>query len=243
MASLHPPKYLELLRRSIDDMTALSTGNLDVAVSDCPGWKISDLLGHVGQVFAMVDAIVIPRSQVRVGPGDEIRPADGQDVLEWFAARAGSVLNTLENTDPSETLWTWSDRQDAGFYFRRMANEVAVHVCDLQRALSLPIEMDRSLACDGIDELYIDMMTGWAKRFGKTFPQGSLHLHCTDGEGEWLIVPSDERVVVTHEHAKGDVAWRGSAVALVLSSWGRANAGIEIYGDAEISDQWLNFAP
>jgi hypothetical protein len=45
-----------------------------------------------------------------------------------------------------------------------MANEVAVHVCDLQRALSRPVEMDRALACDGIDELYIDMMTGWAKR-------------------------------------------------------------------------------
>ena len=152
MASLHPPKYLELLRRSIDDMTALSTGNLDVAVSDCPGWKISDLLGHVGQVFAMVDAIVIPRSQVRVGPGDEIRPADGQDVLEWFAARAGSMLNTLENTDPSETLWTWSDRQDA--VDRRAAHERATrarrggHVrdrTDLQAPAALVLTLHRDL--------------------------------------------------------------------------------------------------
>lgn len=243
MASLTAPQYLESLRDSIDQLTRFSTGNQHVEVSDCPGWKVTDLLGHIGQVFAMVDAIVIPRSQVRVGPGDESRPTDGQDILEWFSVRSKSVLNTLENIDASETLWTWSDRQDAGFYFRRMANEVAVHVCDLQRALSLPVEMDRSLACDGIDELYIDMMTGWAKRFGKTFPDGSLHLHCTDGEGEWLIVPQDEQVVVTHEHAKGDVAWRGSAVSLVLSAWGRANTGIEIFGDSKISDQWLNFAP
>ena len=243
MASLTPQQHLELLRASIDEMTKLSMGNLNVVVSDCPGWKISDLLGHVGQVFAMVDAIVIPRSQVRVGPGDESRPAHGQDMLEWFGVRSHSVLKTLENIDPSETLWTWSDRQDAGFYFRRMANEVAVHVCDLQRALSLPVEMERTLACDGIDELYIDMMTGWAKRFGKTFPSGSLHLHCTDGDGEWLVVPQDDRVVVSHEHAKGDVAWRGSAVSLILSAWGRSNTGIEVFGDADISEQWLNFAP
>jgi len=243
MALLTPSQYLDSLRRSINELIQISTGNLDVDVSDCPGWKVGDLMKHVGQVFAMVDAIVIPRSQVRVGPGAESQPADGQDVLEWFTDRSQSVVRSLENIDASESLWTWSDRQDAGFYFRRMANEVAVHVCDLQRAMSLPVAMDRSLACDGIDELYIDMMTGWAKRFGKTFPAGSLHLHCTDGDGEWLIVPSIDRVVVSHEHAKGDVAWRGSAVALILSAWGRAHTGIEILGDAEISEQWSNFAP
>ena len=243
MALLTPPQYLESLRRSIGEVVKISTGNLDVDVSDCPGWKVSDLLTHVGLVFTMVDAIVIPRSQERVGPGPESQPADGQDLFEWFIERSESVVQSLENIDPAESLWTWSDRQDAGFYFRRMANEVAVHVCDLQRALSLPVVMDRALACDGVDELYIDMMTGWAKRFGKTFPQGSLHLHCTDGEGEWLIVPADDRIIVSHEHAKGAVAWRGSAVALILSAWGRSDTGIEIYGDADISDQWLNFAP
>jgi len=243
MASLTPPQYLESLRRSIDDMIQIATGNLGVDVNDCPGWKVADLLGHVGQVFSMVDAIVIPRSQVRVGPGPESQPADGQDLLEWFAARSESVVQSLENIDASETLWTWSDRQDAGFYFRRMANEVAVHVCDLQRALSRPVVMDRSLACDGIDELYIDMISNWARRNGREFPKGSLHLHCTDGEGEWLIVPTDDRVNVSHKHAKGDVAWKGSAVALILSAWGRSQTGIEIFGDSVISDQWLNFAP
>jgi uncharacterized protein (TIGR03083 family) len=224
-------------------MIKLSTGNLDVDVSDCPGWKVADLVGHVGQVFAMVDAIVIPRSQVRIGPGIEAKPVDGQGVLDWFTLRSESVLHSLENVDPTEALWTWSDRQDAGFYFRRMANEVAVHVCDLQRALSRPVARDRSLACDGIDELYIDMLANWARRNGREFPRGSLHLHCTDGEGEWLIVPTEDQVVVTHEHAKGDVAWRGSAVSLILSAWGRTETGIEVFGDANISDQWLNFAP
>lgn len=243
MALLTPPQYLESLRRSIDDMIQIATGNLNVDVSDCPGWKVADLLRHVGQVFAMVDAIVIPRSQERVGPGPESQPADGQDLLEWFTVRSESVVQSLENIDASERLWTWSDRQDAGFYFRRMANEVAVHVCDLQRALSRPVEMDRALACDGIDELYIDMISNWARRNSREFPKGTLHLHCTDGEGEWLIVSAEDRVTVSHEHAKGDVAWRGSAVALILSAWGRSDTGIEIFGDADISDQWSNFAP
>jgi predicted lipid carrier protein YhbT len=103
--------------------------------------------------------------------------------------------------------------------------------------------MDRSLACDGIDELYIDMLANWARRNGREFPRGSLHLHCTDGDGEWLVVAAEDHIVVTHEHAKGDVAWRGSAVSLILSAWGRTDTGIEIFGDANVSDQWLNFAP
>ena len=114
MALLTPPQYLDSLRRSINELIQISTGNLDVDVSDCPGWKVADLMKHVGQVFAMVDAIVIPRSQQRVGPGAESQPADGQDVLEWFTHRSQSVVRSLENIDASESLWTWSDRQHAG---------------------------------------------------------------------------------------------------------------------------------
>ena len=40
----------------------------------------------------------------------------------------------------------------------------------------------------------------------------SAHLHCTDTEGEWLITfPAPSERVVTREHAKGDVAVRGTA--------------------------------
>ena len=37
-----------------------------------------------------------------------------------------------------------------------------------------------------------------------TYPDGSIHLHRIDGEGEWLIKPFGNEIVVTHEHAKGD---------------------------------------
>ena len=50
---------------------------------------------------------------------------------------------------------------------------------------------------------------------------GTLHLHCTDVEGEWLVARRDGEVTVTREHAKGDVAARGSASDLFLFLWGR----------------------
>lgn len=243
MNSLSPEQYLRSLKTSTDTLQSLSRGRLDLEVGDCPGWKVADLIGHVGQVFAMVDAVVVSKAQKPVGPGPEAAPASGRDRSDWFVERCSSVVKNLSNVDPDEPMWTWSARQNAGFYLRRMAHETAVHVCDLQRAVGLGIDMDRSLACDGIDELYIDMITGWAKRNGRSFPSGSLHLHCTDGPGEWLLSPSPDGLEVRHEHSKGDVAWRGPAASLVLAAWGRSDTGIEILGDATISRQWSNFAP
>jgi hypothetical protein len=60
-----------------------------------------------------------------------------------------------------------------------------------------------------------------------------VHLHCTDTEGEWLIVRAGDDLVVTREHAKGDVAARGTASDLMLYLWGRVGADpLEVFGDA-----------
>ena len=62
----------------------------------------------------------------------------------------------------------------------------------------------------------------------------SVYLHCTDTEGEWLIVRDGDDLVVTREHAKGDVAARGSASDLLRFLWGRAAADqLEVFGDGE----------
>ena len=51
---------------------------------------------------------------------------------------------------------------------------------------------------------------------------GSVHLHCTDVDGEWLVVGEPgRRPVVTREHAKGACALRGPAADLLLVLWRR----------------------
>jgi len=71
---------------------------------------------------------------------------------------------------------------------------------------------------------------------------GSVHIHCTDVDGEWLIVPTDASdVVVTREHAKGDCAIRGSASQLLLGLWRRVPmSALEIIGNAGVAAQFLN---
>ena len=211
-------------------------------VSDCPGWLGRDLIVHVGRVYAAVTVLVTTRSMSPVDPGAAAVAPEGSAVLNWFDERRVEVVSALRTADPESAVWTWGAEQKVGFYHRRLAHETAVHVCDLQRAMGIEPSIDRDLAVDGIDEFYGDVAPFSLIRRPRPLPSGSLHLHCTDGDGEWLVVPVDGRLVMTHEHAKGAVAWRGPAAALVLSAWGRANTGVEALGDAEVSAQWSGLA-
>jgi hypothetical protein len=81
------------------------------------------------------------------------------------------------------------------------------------------------------------------KRLHRQLPTDSLHLHCTDGDGEWMVKVESAELHMTHEHAKAAVAWRGSAVDLFLTCWGRSRPAVEILGDLSISQQWSCAAP
>ena len=113
-----------------------------------------------------------------------------------------------------------------------------MHRWDAQRAAGEPEPVERELAVDGIDEFFY-LLPYW--RGASTLPVSgeSIHLHATDGEGEWLVRLGTDGLVVTREHAKGDVALRAPASHLLLFLWGREDAsGAEVFGDAAILDRW-----
>ena len=72
---------------------------------------------------------------------------------------------------------------------------------------------------------------------------GSVHIHCTDVEGEWLIVSTDEQLVVSREHAKGSCAIRGAAHDVLMVLWRRLALGdVEVIGDATVATQFVGRA-
>ena len=75
------------------------------------------------------------------------------------------------------------------------------------------------------------------------YPEGSLHLHRTDGDGEWLLTTVDGELVATFEHARGDAAARGTASDLLLYLWGRGRTTLECFGDEALLDAWASVAP
>lgn len=71
--------------------------------------------------------------------------------------------------------------------------------------------------------------------------QGSVHLHCTDVAGEWLVVGEAGRApVVTREHAKGACALRGPAAVLLLALWRRIGLDrVDVVGDADVAARFV----
>ena len=125
-----------------------------------------------------------------------------------------------------------------GFWARRQANETAVHRWDAQRAAGAVEPVEHTLAVDGIDEFF-GLIPFWRRESNVRGVGETIHLHCTDGAGEWLVRLAADAVIVTREHAKGDVAARGSASDLLLFLYGRVGpSALEVFGDASLLDRW-----
>lgn len=234
------------LVRIVDDFRAILPVDLAASVPDCPGWTLRDLITHLGRVYGAVTTVLESRSTEPVKPGPESFLADDADDAQartWFDERIRRVLTALADVPPETTVWTWSHERTAAFYRRRMVHETAVHLADLACALGREVTIDRDVCVDGVDEYFDVMLPRALGRADATRPSGSLHVHCTDGPGEWLVVLDRDRAIVTREHAKGAVAWRGPAMTLLLAVWGRPSPALDVVGDRTVSAEWSALAP
>ena len=166
---------------------------------------------------------------------------DDRDLLSEYRTGLDELINVLSSLDPARSCWTWAGVQDVAWVIRRMAHETAVHAWDAHCAAGNTAEIDAALASDGIDE-FVHVMVKSNVREEEGRLGGSVHIHCTDVDGEWLIVPTESSdVVVTREHAKGDCAIRGSASQLLLGLWRRIPmSSLEVIGSTEVAAQFLN---
>lgn len=212
----------------------------DASVACCPGWDNRALADHLGDVhnFAVAQLLAGATEMARPDMDEKVEP------LAWARSRAALLLDTLEQTDPDGAGWNWAGVPTLSFYFRRMACETAVHRVDAERAAGLTEQpVDAELATDGIDEVFEVGMQFRMRGEGPDFPAGTLHLHRTDGDGEWLARAEHGRVVLTHEHAKGDAAVRGPASDLFLFLWGRGRGTADVFGDEAVAEAWAAVAP
>ena len=151
----------------------------------------------------------------------------------WLRAGSTGLVAALEAADPGAPLWTFTFDRKLSFWFRRQAQEIAIHRWDAQDSAGEAAPLDPVLAADGIDE-WLDLL---AVR-GGTAADGAehtVHLHCTDVDGEWLVRQSADGLDIERAHAKGDVAARGTASDLDLYLWGRVGVErLEVFGDAAV---------
>ncbi len=222
-----------------NSLAAAAATGLDRPVAACPGWDVRAVVDHVANVYRWAAAFVRTREQQELTPGE---PAD--DPVPDFKRGLAELEGELRSASPESEMWTLaSDRGHLGWWMRRWALETAVHRWDVEAAVSSPGSarpVATPLAVEGIDEFLTDMLPR-ALRRGAPGVEGTLHLHCTDADGEWLIDLSAEHPAPTREHAKADTAIRGPAGGLYLWLWNRLApdaAGLETFGHASVVEAW-----
>lgn len=108
-----------------------------------------------------------------------------------------------------------------------------MHRWDAERTAGDPAPIPAELAADGVDEWLGLLLVGGPR--GLVGNGETVHLHCTDTEGEWVVTLGADGPSTKRAHEKSDVAVRGAASDLDLFVLGRAElSAFEVFGDAEL---------
>lgn len=217
----------------------------DAVVTHCPGWTTTDLLAHTGRVHRFVTRVVVNRATERPAGEPTDTPPEGWEPWDWYEEGLAALMEALRGADPTETMWSWSDRREAGFYHRRMAHETTIHRYDAEAATGTPAHIDAQLAADGVDEvLAVGMRYQMAGAI--EYPESSVLLVRTDGAERWHIRAVDGTLLIARNGDAGnraDATVTGPAEDLFLYLWGRPAPAITIVGDRDAASAWSTVAP
>ena len=238
--------------RSFGELIASS--DPETPVPTCPDWTLKQLFRHVGRGNRWAAQII---SERRVSPLDprevhEGKPPEDLDAaIEWLNAGAAQVLKSADQIGTDARVWTFLGPKPEGWWIRRRVHEVAVHHIDAALAVGVEFVLPADLAADAVSE-WLAIATGMAnKRHHEPLARGSsIHLHATDDglgpTGEWTIEHDEDGLGWSHSHGKGTVALKGPAQKLLMAVTRRgtpADLGLEVFGDTETWDTWLDRTP
>ena len=214
----------------------------DTVVAACPGWDVAELVFHMCKVQSMFHGMITgvagnPKELPRLD-----RPTDFGGLVSLFESGASQLEHLLENTIDDAEVWSFAGPRPAAWVKRRMAHEILVHRFDAEIAGGSLGPTEEVVCADGIDEKFAVFIPWFGERVSLS---GTVHVHCTDTDGEWMLAQEGPRVAVTREHGKGDVAFRGPAQVLLLTLWRRIgvdealDAGAEVFGDRAVLDRFV----
>jgi uncharacterized protein (TIGR03083 family) len=216
-------------------------GALDSPVSTCPGWRVSDVIGHLGGVYSWASTAVRgggERPSGRLSPPDE-----PEALLPWFAEMRAGLLDAFDGRDPADPAWVFTSAapHTVGWWARRQALETAIHRYDVEKGAGRsPSPVDPPLAVEGVDEFLMLFLPIRLTHSPVDGLRGTFHAHSTDAPGEWSL-DFAEPDLTRREHSKADTAIRGPASGLFLWTWNRVTpeeGGLETFGDAAVISGW-----
>lgn len=232
--------YLSALAADSEAFADLAT-DLDRPVPSCPDWNVADLVEHLGGVYSWVQLAVRGGGERPTTNRDQA-PGSRAELLPWFLGQRSGALDALTAHEPDAPAWNFTGRTETfhvGWWRRRQAMETSIHLFDMEQAVGQPKPIAPDLAADGVDEMVGTFLPGYLSRKPVAGLDGTLHLHCTDADGEWILDFGGGTVEVRREHAKADAALRGPASDLFLWVWNRVSldtGSFEVFGRREIAE-------
>jgi len=233
---LSAASYLGHLRAEGNQLADVAdAADLDRPVPTCPGWTVRDAVVHTGEVFAHKGAVLKLGRRPESGEWP-VGPPAGTAPVKWYRQQLDDLLTGLAERDPTEPIWTWEpDSQHVGFWYRRMAHEVAVHRVDVEDGAGVPIApLPAALVADGVDELLTAFASGdWGSDDDDPALTGQ-RVDVRAGQHRWTVTLQRRRLDTTPGATEGAEAWVRcpDAQQVLLYLWGRRSTeGIDRGGD------------
>lgn len=235
-------------------VAAARDGDLEAEIPYCPGWRLRDLITHVGLIYRWVgrvvgDACAEPPS-LHSPELQDPDPADDAGVLERLETARASAVGALSAAPAGLDCWTtWLSPAPLTFWARRMLHETLIHRVDARNAdhpqhLCRGEDLDTLLADDGIDEMVCGFAVRYAKRLRTPAP-ATLSLTATDTGHSWWVALSAGAPQFGRGPApsRPDTSVRGRSGELLLFLWNRRDTGgLAVDGRAEVLDTWTREA-
>jgi len=233
---------------------AARNAGLDAVVPTCPGWRMRDLVRHIGYVHRWATGYVAGQlteeapelteaEQLAAGPADD-------KLTDWFTGGLTALSDALAQADPAMTAWTFLDAPSPlAFWARRQAHETAIHCADAKFAAGHGHGYPTEFAADGIDELLIGF-------FGRNTADAAgssggrvLQVCAADAGQAWHVRLDDgaTQVIATgrdtqQDDSAADCTLIGSASDLYALLWNRAPLALDaqVSGEARLLAGWVS---
>jgi uncharacterized protein (TIGR03083 family) len=222
--------------------TVASTG-LNAQVPTCPGWTVTDLVRHVGQVYLHKAEVMHTGAWPDPWPPAETATEPPIALLDRGYAAVTHAFSRRGDTDRSVT-WHAPD-QTVKFWIRRMAQETVIHRLDAELAMHSiePDPVPDDLAVDGIDEVLRLFLAyeveAWPEEFTDAFAgvkPCTVRVATTgSAAAEWLVRIGEGTVAIGSAGAGDGIAdgvVQGGAEAVLRWLWGRELTPLAVEGDA-----------
>lgn len=222
-------------------VAATSPEHLDRDVPPCPGWTVRSAIAHVGNVHRWAVGVLVGEKV----PYDDKDAPTGKAVIDWYSGLADKLVAALESADLDAPTKSPFGERPVRFWYRRQAQEVAVHRWDIESAYrgwdSDPI--DTVLAADGIAE--------WSEVFaprrigaGGTpeYLRGTrILLNANDSGDSWLLRADADGIGIVEEDAAPDATITASTSDLLLAVWHRVPLSrVAVDGNVDRAQQVFN---